>query len=180
VLVDAAIVLLLVGAVLLGIFRGAIRQLICLGAWLVAFIVAAHARPPIVDWLIGQEPDFSRQYAEMVALVLAFVVLFGLAVIVIQVGGRTVQLSSRPLVDEVVGAVVMLFVGLLAIASLQVALGTYYGATPEAPTQEMEALRTLYVELERSAIANAVGDTLTPAIKTLLGPLLPADVHSPG
>ena len=179
-LADVAIILVLVGAILLGIFRGAIRQLICLGAWLVSFIVAAHSRPPIVDWLIGQEPDFSRQYAEMVAFGLAFVVLFGLAVLVIEIGGRTVQLSSRPLIDEMVGAAVMLVVGLLAVASIQVALGTYYGETPEGQTQEIEALRTLHVEFERSAIANALGDTLTPAIRTLLGPLLPADVRGPG
>jgi membrane protein required for colicin V production len=180
VLADVAIILLLVGAVLIGVFRSALRQLLCLGAWLVAFILAAHIRPPIADYLIAQEPDFTRHYAEMVAFVIAFVILFTLAVIVIEIGGRTVELSSRPLVDEVVGGVVMLFVGILAVAGLQIALATFYAVPTEGPTAEIEFLRSLHVELEKSTIGGALRDTLDPAIKTLLGPLLPADVHGPG
>ena len=178
-LADVAIILFLVGAVLVGVFRGVIRQFLCVGAWIVGFILAAHIRPPIADYLIAQEPDFSRHYAEMVAFVIAYVILVGLAVIVIELGGRTLQLSSRPLVDEVVGGVAMLFVGLLIVAGLQIALHTFFAVPTEEPTAEIEALRSLNVELEKSAIADALRDTLESGIKTLLGPLLPADVHGP-
>jgi uncharacterized membrane protein required for colicin V production len=180
VLADVAIIVALVAAVLLGVFRGALRQFLCLGAWLVAFLFAVYLRPPIVDWLIGQEPDFSRSYANMVAFVAAYAVLFTLAVLVIEIGGRTVQLTSRPLVDEMVGGVTMLLVGVLAIAGLQIALDSWFTLPDNEPTAEVEQLRALNVELQRSTIANALRDTLEPGIKTLLGPLLPADVHGPG
>ena len=179
-LADVAIILLLVGAVLLGVFRGALRQFLALGAWLVGFILAAHLRPPIADYLIAQEPDFSRQYANMFAFVISYVVIVGLAVIVIEIGGRTVQLTSRPLVDEVVGGVAMLLLGILAITGLEVALDTYFSVPAGGPTAEIEFLRSLNVELEKSTIAGTLRDTLDPAIKTLLGPLLPSDVHGPG
>lgn len=179
-LADVAIILFLVGAVLVGVFRGALRQFLCVGAWLVGFIIAAYLRPPIADWLIGQEPDFSRDYANMVAFVIAYVVLVGLAVIVIEIGGRTVQLTARPMVDELVGGVAMLFVGVVIVAGLLIALDTYFAVPTQGPTAEIEALRSLNVELEKSAIADALRNTLDPAIKTLLGPLLPAGVHGPG
>ena len=64
-LADVAIVLFLVGFVLVGFFRGALRQLLVLGAWLVTFVVAAQGRNFIADYLRAQEPDFSVQYAQM-------------------------------------------------------------------------------------------------------------------
>ncbi|MEP7158794.1 MAG: CvpA family protein [Chloroflexota bacterium] len=179
-LADVAIILFLVLAVLVGVFRGAMRQFVALGAWLVGFVLAAYVRPPIADYLVAQEPDLSRPYAEMVAFVIAYVVLIGLAVIVIEIGGRTVQLTSRPMVDEVVGGVTMLFVGVFMVAGLLIALDTWFALPAEGPTAEIEALRSLNVELQRSTIADALRNTLDPAIKTLLGPLLPTDVRGPG
>jgi len=146
----------------------------------VAIVLAAQVRPPIADWLIAQVPDFSAQYAQMVGLVLVFVILFGVALVIIEIGGRTVALSSRPLVDEVVGGVLLLGVGLLAIGSLLIALGTYYAAVPRGVTAEVDLLRELNAALEDSAIAHALRDSLVPDVKTLLGPLLPADVHGLG
>ena len=179
-LADVVIIMALLGAVLVGVFRGALRQFIVLGALLVTFIVAAQVRPPIAGWLIAQEPDFSAQYAEMISFVLAFVVLFGVALVIIETGGRTIVLSGRPLVDEVQGGFLMLGAGLLWVTALLAALGTYYAVTPEGVTAELELLRELNAALETSAIATALRDSLVPALQTLLGPLLPADVRAAG
>ena len=109
---------------LIGVFRGALRQFLC-SRRVARRLHPGRPHPPTVgDYLIAQEPDFSRHYAEMLAFVIVYVVLIGLAVIVIQIGGRTIELSSRPLVDEMVGGVSMLVVGVLILAGLLIALDT--------------------------------------------------------
>ncbi len=83
-------------ASLLGVVRGAVRQLIVLGAWLVAFLVAPYLRPLVGDWIMSNAPDYSREYVDMLAFLASFLVLFLLALVVIEIGGRTVQLSAAP------------------------------------------------------------------------------------
>ena len=179
-LADVAIILILVVCLLVGMFRGALRQLIALGGWLVAFVLGAQVRPPIADWLLTQEPDFSDQYAQMIGFLIGFLILLGVALVFIELTGQTVVLSSRPLVDELVGGLLLFGVGLLSVAGVVLALGTYYSSTPHGVTAEMSLLRDLNATLEHSAIANALRNSLIPGLQALLGPLLPADVRAAG
>lgn len=177
-LVDLAIVALLVGGVLLGALRGALRQLVALGAWLVAFVLSAHLRSPIADWLVAQLTGYSRPYLEMVAFVAAFALLFAIALAVIELRGTTVHLSTRPLVDDVVGGLLMLGVTILAVASIAFALDTHYGrATPER-TNEFAVLTQIDAALDDSAIVTQLRGSLMPGLQSLLGPLLPPDVRN--
>jgi uncharacterized membrane protein required for colicin V production len=177
VLADVAIVLFLVGCLLLGFFRGALRQLVALGAWFVTFIVAAQGRNFVADWLRGQEPDFSVQYAQMLGFLIGFAVLFLGALALIELSGRTVTLSSRPIVEEVVGGGVMLLVGVLAVTGLLIALGSYYAWHDAVFTAEVDQVRQLNAALGDSKIVGVLRDTLVPWMQTLLGPLLPPDVR---
>ncbi len=179
-LADVGIVLFLIGCLVIGLFRGALSQLIALGAWLVAFVVAAQARGFLADWLLSQEPDFSDQYASMLGFLIGFAILFVAALALIELSGRTVTLSSRPIVEEVVGGGLLLIVGLLAVTGLLIALGTYYSSAPHGFTAEVDLVRRLSDALNESTIAKALTDTLMPAIQVLLGPLLPPDVRSFG
>ncbi|MEP7379823.1 MAG: CvpA family protein [Chloroflexota bacterium] len=176
-LADVAIVLFLVGCMLLGFFRGALRQLLALGAWLVTFIVAAQSRSFLGDWLRGQEPDFSVQYAQMLGFLIGFAVLFTAALALIELSGRTTTLSNRPIVEEVVGSGVMLIVGVLVLSGILVALGSYYATRGGAVTAEIDQVRQLNAVLGDSKIVGVLRDTLVPWIQTLLGPLLPPDVR---
>src|SRR5512132_2546568 len=97
-LADVSIIVFLVGCVLIGVFRGALRQLLALGAWLVALVVAAQSRGFLADWLLAQEPDFSAQYANMLALLIGFAVILVAALAIIELSGRTITLSSRQVV----------------------------------------------------------------------------------
>jgi uncharacterized membrane protein required for colicin V production len=177
VLADVAIILFLVGCLLVGFFRGALRQLLALGAWLVTLIVAAQGRNFLADWLRGQEPDFSGQYAQMLSFLIGFGVLFVAAVALIELSGRTVTLSSRPIVEELLGGGVLLGVGLLALTGLLIALGSFYAAPNGAFTAEVEQVRQLNATLGDSKIVGVLRDTLVPWIQSLLGPLLPPDVR---
>ena len=179
-LADVAIILFLVGCVLVGVFRGALRQLLAFGAWLIAFVVAAQGRGFLGDWLLAQEPDFSAQYANMLGFVIGFAVILVAALAIIELSGRTITLSSRPIVEEILGGGALLFVGLLAVTGLLIALGTYYLSAPRGITAEVDLVSQLFATLSDSTIARVLQDTLMPAIQALLGPLLPADVRSFG
>jgi membrane protein required for colicin V production len=177
VLADVAIILFLVACVLIGFFRGALRQVLALGAWLVAFVVADQARSFISDWLRGQEPDFNAQYADMLAFLVGFVVLFLVALAVIELSGRTVDLSHRPIVEETVGGLLMLFVGLLALSGVLIALGTFYAQPTGGFTAEVELVRQLNAALSGSQIVHALNEWVVPGIQSLLGPLLQPDAR---
>jgi uncharacterized membrane protein required for colicin V production len=176
VLADIAIVVLLVGLLLIGFFRGALRQLLALGATLVAFVVAAHGRHFLGEYMRAQEPDFSVQYASMLGFLVTFLILLIAVLAIIELSGRTVTLSNRAMVEEVVGGVALMLVGIFAITGVLYALDTYFAA-PSGFTAEVDLVRQLRTALGESRIATLLHDTLVPLVQSLLGPLLPADVR---
>lgn len=175
---DIALVIYFAAAFLLGVLRGALRQLIAIGAFLVSFVLAAYLRGPVGDWLGAQASQYSRGHIEMLGFLLAFVVLFGLAVVVIEVGGRTIQLSKRAAVDEVLGGFLALGAAVLSIGALLIIFDTYYAASPPPGEAEVGFVRDLYLAFERSAIARSLHGSLVPGLVALLGPLLPAELRA--
>jgi uncharacterized membrane protein required for colicin V production len=179
VLADIAIIVVLIVFALIGFFRGALRQLIALGASLVAFVVAAQGRGILGDWMRAQEPDFSVEYANMLGFLVTFLILLIAALAIIELSGRTITLSNRAIVEAVVGGAALLLVGVFAITGVLFALDTYY-ALPPAFTAEVDLVRQLHAALADSRIATALHDTLVPLVQSLLGPLLPPDVRDFG
>ena len=175
--VDIALVVLLAAASLLGVLRGAVRQLIVLGAWLVTFIVAAYLRAMVGDWIASNASEYSREHVEMLAFLASFLVLFSLAVLVIEIGGSTIRVTERVALDEVLGGFLALGATLLAIASVAIALETYYAASPPVGAAELDIVRELHLAFDRSGIVRAMHDSLIPGLIALLGPLLPQDVR---
>jgi uncharacterized membrane protein required for colicin V production len=176
VLADIVIIVVLVVFLLIGFFRGALRQLVALGAWLVALVVAAQGRGFLADWMLAQKPDFSVQYANMIGFLVVFLILLVAALALIELSGRTVTLSNRAIVEEVVGGAAFLLVGVLALTGVLFVLDTYY-ASPTEFTAEIDLVRQLHTALAESKIATALHDTLVPLVQSLLGPLLPPDVR---
>ena len=174
--VDIALILLFVIAFLVGVIRGALRQLITLGAWLVTFVLAAYVREPVGEWIAAQS-DYSREYVDMLGFGLAFIVLFGLALVVIQIGGRTVELIERPGFDELLGGILGLAWAVMAITALLIVLDTYY-ANPLSVTNELAVVRDLNTQLRDSTIGGALHRSAVPGLLSLLGPLLPAEVRA--
>jgi uncharacterized membrane protein required for colicin V production len=176
VLADITIIVVLVIFLLIGFFRGALRQLIALGAWLVALVVAAQARGFLAEWMVAQKPDFSVQYANMISFLVSYLVLLVAILALIELSGRTVTLSNRAIVEEVVGGAAFLLVGVLALTGVLFVLDTYY-ASPTGFTAEIDLVRQLHSALAESKIATALHDTLVPLVQSLLGPVLPPDVR---
>lgn len=175
--VDLVLVVLLAGGFLLGFLRGVMRQLIALAAWVVCFIVAAQLQRPMADWMVEQEPQFSLQYVDMLAFGAVFLVLFGGALVVIEVVGKVSDLTTHPALDEVLGGLLAVGVVLLTIASLIVILNTYYGLESPGPTAQIGILADAHDLLERSAICGWLTDSLIPGLGSLFGLVLPEGVR---
>ncbi len=175
-LADIAIVVLLIALLLVGFFRGALRQLLALGATLVTFVIAAHGRNFLGEYMRAQEPDFSVQYASMLGFLVTFLILLIAVLAIIELSGRTVTLSNRALVEEVVGGGALVAVGVFAITGVLFALDTYFAA-PTGFTAEVGLVSQLRTALGESRIATVLHETLVPLVQSLLGPLLPADVR---
>lgn len=176
--VDVALVVLLAAGFLLGVLRGGVRQLIVLGTWLVAFILSAHLRGPIGDWIAAQAPQYARAHVDMLAFMLTFLVLFGLAVLIVEIGGNTIHLTRRVAVDQVLGGVLAVGATLLMIAAIAIALDSYYALNPPAGAVEVDLVHQLNAAFGRSAIIGFLHDSLIPGLIALLGPLLPADIRA--
>jgi len=174
---DLFIAALVAGGFLLGFVRGVMRQLIALAAWLLSFIVAAQLQRPLADWLVTQEPRYSLQYIEMLTFGAAFLLLFGIAFVAIEIVGTVSDLTTHPALDEVLGGLLAAGVALLAVASVIVILDIYYAAPVPGPTAEIGILRDAHGLLGRSAIAGWLSDSLIPGLGALFGLLLPEGVR---
>jgi len=175
---DLVIILLLAGGFMLGFYRGAVRQLTSIGAWLVAFLLAAHLSGPAGRLLVEQAPTYSVQYATFLSFGTLFVLLLGAGALVFQVYGANVALTRRELLDNIIGGLSGTLLVILVIAGLLVVLDSYF-AQPAPPTSaEFGVLRDAYALTLDSAIANSMRQTLIPLLGGVLGPILPADLRT--
>jgi len=176
--VDVVLVVFFAAAFLLGVLRGAVRQLIVLGAWLVIFLISVYLRPIVGDWIASNRPEFSREYVDMLAWLVTFLVLFLLAVLVIEIGGSTIHLTQRVAVDEVLGGFLALGVAILVMASVVIILDSYYGSTPPPGAADVAIVREVHEAFQRSAIIQQMHQSLIPGLVAILGPLLPQNVRA--
>ena len=175
---DLLIGALLVIGVLLGVFRGALRQLIILGAWLVVFLASIYLRQVVGDFIVGNLPQFTREYIDMLAFLSTFVIVFTVVVIVVEVRGATVLLSKRAWVDQVLGALLGLGWMLLAVASVAIALDSFYLLDHPVGADEITIIREVHQAFERSAIVNALHNSMIPGLLAILGFLLPEEIRA--
>jgi len=174
---DVILVGLIAAGFVLGFLRGVIRQLLALGAWLLSFLFAAQLQGPLAEWLVTQEPEFSREYTNMLTFGTVFVVLFVIAFVAIEVVGTVSDLTTHPALDEVIGGLLGAGLVLLVIAAIVVALDSYYSVPASGPTSEIGILRGIHQGLDRSTLVGWLRDSLIPGLGSLLGILLPESVR---
>lgn len=174
---DVALLLLLAGGFVLGFYRGLVRQMVALGAWLVVFLGSVYLRLPVGDWLGRSSSQFSFDYAQMLAFTALYVALFIGAVTLIEFGGAGSSLTKYPLLDDALGGLAGLLLAVLVAAGLLVALDSYYVAHPTILPGELIWLRQLHADLSDSALAGPLHDWVIRPLGTLLSPILPADIR---
>ncbi len=179
-LADGVLVVIFAVAFFVGYSQGVLRQLLGLGIFLVAFIVAAYLRSPVGAWLASNWTWLPVEFSAMVALVVSFLVLLAIMTLGAQVYYRRVTLAARyAVLDELAGGVLGVLFALLVIAVLVLAGDSYYhgvGANP--PNGDVGWMRSLFTSFDGAALVHFMRDGLIPGMQALLGPLLPDAVRT--
>jgi len=176
--VDIVLLFVLAISFLLGFFQGAIRMVLGLLAWLISFLLAANLRDPLGDFFGRYWTVLPSGYSQMIAFGLAFIVLFVIANILIQVRYKRMVLHSRVTVlDEIVGGLFGLLLALLLIATAVIVLDSFYARGGAAGSNDIDWIGQTYRNLTNSAIANGLRNSLIPVIVGILGPMLPVEVR---
>lgn len=176
-MIDIAIVALLLLGFVMGFFRGAVRQLLSVGVWLVAFLVGAYGRGPLGEWLGPLWPQYPPFYVDMLAFGIIFLFVFGVGLVLAQVVGARVTLTRHDWVDDLVGGFLGAALALLAVASIIVILDSGYEAASR-PGGDIPWLRDLYVAVTESTIATRLEQSLITGLGAVLGPIMPDDIRA--
>ena len=175
---DLVLIGLLVVGFALGYIRGAVRQLLTLGAGLVAFLLAANVRSLFGGWLSQQWPHFQLAYVEMLVFAMVFGLVFVIGFAFAQFSGLKTTITRHERPDAVLGALLGTGLVILTLASVYVVLASYYGVPTPPAGRDIGFLRELYVALDGSAIVGALRGSLLPGLGAILSPLLPPDIRA--
>ena len=176
-LVDLGIFLGLFACFIVGVLQGSIRRLLGIGSLLFAFLLAANLRDTAGDFLASNWRQFDLGYNRQLAFILIFVV--GAAASSIAIQGfykRTDIYAARPIVDDVLGGMLGLAEGVIALVIVIVILDSF--TLPAARSGDVTLLRQLDDLVHQSAICGGVRDVLAPTFVHLFGIVLPSDLLS--
>jgi uncharacterized membrane protein required for colicin V production len=175
---DIILLLILAGAFLIGFFWGVMRGLLALAAWVVVFLLSAHLSIPVGDYLARQWINFTSEYSHMLSFLILYALLMIVSLVLIHIGVKGSQDVSRwPLVDDLLGGALAVALAVLIIGGTIAILQLFYKPDPLSTASAQWTLE-LYNGLHTSTIGSQIESGLVPFIGTILGPLLPASIHS--
>lgn len=177
-ILDLLILLVLAIGFVLGFFRGLVRQLLALGAWLVTFVGSAQLRVPLGDWLSGTSTAFTHEYALLLAFLSLFLATFISALLLAELGGAASGLTKYPWLDDVLGGVVGVAVAVLFVVSLVVILDSYFVPVTVQAVGEVGWLRGIHADVSASSLVDTLREWVIRPLAILLGPLVPEDVRA--
>lgn len=172
---DIVLLIVLIGAFIIGFVWGTARSLIFLGGGAIVFLIAAHARPPLSSFLGRQWTNLSPVYSDMIAMLL----LYGLGLIglllLVWFGAKNTGLSRKaPDVDRLLGGLVAVACAVMIVAGLDATLALFYGHDPSLTrVGGNDWTAGLYRGIIESQTGGAIHRSLVPALGSLANPLLP-------
>jgi hypothetical protein len=172
---DIVLLLLLVGAFIVGFVWGTARTLIFLGGGAVVFLIAAHARPHLSGFLARQWTNLSPVYSDMIAMLVLYALGLAALTLLVWFGARNTGLSSRaPDIDRLLGGLVGVSCAVMVVAGLDVTFALFYGHQPTlGRAGGTDWSSALYQGIVESHIGGAIHRSLVPAAGSIAGPLLP-------
>jgi membrane protein required for colicin V production len=174
---DLVLLAVIVIAFLLGYYQGAIRQVLTVLVWLIAFVLSANLRDPLGDFLSRYWSNLPSGYPHMIAFGLLFILFFLIGLIIIQWRYRRTVLHSRvTVIDELIGGLLGAAVAILVIASLIVVLDSFYSRGGVSGQGDVPLFGQIHRALADSTVASTIRAQLLPPLLTVLGPLLPSEV----
>lgn len=177
---DIFLLVVIVSTLAVGFFWGALRSLMLLAAWILAFLVGAHLKPELGSYLAQQWTNFPPAFSDMAAFGLIFMgIILAAPIVIILLTRGSHPISRLQVIDDLGGALVAVLVSVLAIASLLIILSTFYGTGERLidPQGGPDWTASLYQTMINSNIGRAINEHVVPIIGTIFGPILPSDVR---
>ncbi len=175
---DIFLLVIIVSTLVVGFFWGAVRSLLLLAAWVLAFLAGAYLKTDLGAYLAREWGHFSADYNDMAAFGIIFVGLLLAAPIVIFIVTRGNERVTRfQVLDDLVGAGFAVFVSVIGIGGVIIVLGTYYGGAAVDFGGGPQWTANLYGNLLASSIGGGINDHIVPIIGYVFGPFLPSDVR---
>jgi uncharacterized membrane protein required for colicin V production len=169
--VDLAIILVLAVGVFAGFTQGTIVYVLNSLALLVAFIVAAQLKGPLID-LLGFWTAFAPEGKDLIVFMLLFIGLTVAAWFVIFRVYRRSRLPIPKQIDEIGGAILgLVYVGLFITLQL-VILDSFFLEGGEGPGW----LTEYYNGLNDSLIIGFFRDNVIPIVGFVMRPFLPDEI----
>lgn len=175
--VDLAIIAVLAAGVFVGYTQGMIRYVLNVVAVLVAFILAAQLKAPLVD-LVGFWTAFGREGRELLVFVLLFVGFVIAGWFLIRALYRRTRLPIVKQLDELGGAIFgLLFVAMVLTFQL-VVLDSFFRGGPGGTDAGSGTgwLPSYYAALNDSLIIEFFRQTIIPSAGALARPFVPSEI----
>jgi uncharacterized membrane protein required for colicin V production len=177
---DIYLLAIIVAALVVGFFWGAVRSLMLLAGWLLAFVIGAYLQLQLGSYLASEWTNYLSSFSEMAAFGIIYIgILLAAPIFILASTKGTQQFFASQALDDVAGALVAMSVAVLGIAGLMVILATFYGSGEPFvdPAGGPTWTAQLYQSLVDSTIGGAIADRLIPVLGAILGPILPPDVR---
>lgn len=169
--IDLAIILALAVGVFIGFTQGAVRYLVCCVSVLVAFVIAAQLKGPIVG-LLGFWTAFSVGGRELLVFVLLFLGLVAGGWFAARALYRSTRLPVPVQLDELAGAVLgFLWVALLIVFHLVV-----YDSYFQRGAEPVGWVGGYYDLLNQSLLVDYLRQALIPTAGFLVRPFVPSPI----
>jgi len=178
--IDIFLLVIIVSTLVVGFFWGAVRSVMVLAAWILAFVAGAYIKTDLGAYLASEWGHFSPAYNDMAAFGIIYIGMLLAAPVVIFMSTRGSQRVTRyQVLDDLVGAFFAVFVAVLGIAGTMIVLAMFYGSETGAvdPAGGPQWTATLYQSLVLSNIGGSIEEHLVPIIGWILGPILPDEVR---
>ena len=170
---DLFIILLLIVGVFVGFTQGMIRYVLNCVAVLVAFVLAAQLKGPIVD-LLSFWRAFTLQGRELLVFIILFVIFVVLGWFVIRALYHRTRLPIVRQLDEIGGAIF----GLIWVAMLITFHLLVYDSYYEAGGEPMGFVGAYTEAMNASVLVQFFRDTLIPTAGFLVRPFVPSDISA--
>ena len=163
-----------------GLKTGFVKRVIGLLFVLIAFLASAYLRYPI-GWIASAfAKDIPPDYANLIGSTIAFPLVLGglhFASRAVLTRLRIEGLSKG--IHSALGAVFGGIEAILIISALIVVIDAYYSPdTVSAAGTQAGTLKEVATAFNKSETVHLLRDTTVPVVVTILGPILPKDLHS--
>jgi uncharacterized membrane protein required for colicin V production len=168
---DMVIILALVGGVFAGFTQGMIRYALNCVAVIVAFVLAAQLKGPVID-LLGFWRAFTPEGRELLIFVILYIGFVTAGFFVIRALYHRTRLPIIRQLDEIGGAIL----GLIFVAMVITFLVLVYDSFFLAGGQTGGWVASLYEALNDSVLVQFFRDTIIPTAGFMARPFVPSEI----